>query len=84
MTFELVAEMATCAGQSKVDWPFYQAPGVDYPQTEERKFPGRARIAIGGMDAGQVQLADDPADAAGMFIEHRRSGPRQLWLSSFP
>jgi hypothetical protein len=65
--FELVAEMATRAGQAKVDWPLYQVPGVDYPQTEERKFPGAARIVIAGVDAGQVQLPDDPADSIGML-----------------
>jgi hypothetical protein len=63
--FDLIAELATRAGQAKVDWPQRQSPGVDYPQTEERKFPGTVRIRIGGADAGEVQLADDPADARG-------------------
>jgi hypothetical protein len=65
--FELVAELATRAGQAKVDWPSRQSPGVDYPQTEERKFPGTVRIRIGGADTGEQQLPDDPADARGMM-----------------
>ena len=65
--FELVAELATRAGQAKVDWPSRQSPGVDYPQTEERKFPGTVRIRMGGADTGERQLPDDPADARGVM-----------------
>jgi hypothetical protein len=65
--FELLAELATRAGQAKVDWTPRQLPGVDYPQTEARKFPGAVRIQIGGADAGEVQLPDDPADVRGIL-----------------
>ncbi|MGA2326492.1 MAG: sugar-binding domain-containing protein [Bryobacteraceae bacterium] len=65
--FELLAELATHAGQAKVDWTRPQASELDYPQTDTCKFPGMVRIQIGGADAGQVQLPDDPADVRGVL-----------------
>ncbi len=65
--FELLAELATRAGQGRVDWPSRTMPLLDYPQTEARKFPGTVRISIGGVDLGEVPLADDPADSRGVL-----------------
>lgn len=63
---ELIAEMATHAGAAKLDWPWRQKP-VDYPQTDVHKYPGKAHITIGGVDAGAVALEDDPADIRGFL-----------------
>ncbi len=63
---ELIAEMATHAGTAKLDWPWRQKP-VDYPQTDVHKFPGKAHIVIGGVDAGEVSFEDDPADVRGFL-----------------
>ncbi len=63
---ELLAEMGTHAGTAKLDWPWRQKP-VDYPQTDVRKYPGKVHVVIGGVDAGEVALADDPADARGFL-----------------
>ncbi len=63
---ELIAEMATHAGTAKLDWPWRQKP-VDYPQTDVHKYPGKAHITIGGVDAGEVAFEDDPADARGFL-----------------
>ena len=40
---------------------------VDYPQTDVHKYPGKAHIVIGGVDAGEVALEDDPADIRGFL-----------------
>ena len=58
--------MATHAGTAKLDWPWRQKP-VDYPQTDVHKYPGKAHIMIGGVDAGEVTLEDDPADIRGFL-----------------
>jgi hypothetical protein len=63
---DLLAEMATHAGTAKLDWPWRQK-AVDYPQTDVHKYPGKARINIFGVDAGEVALADDPADSRGFL-----------------
>jgi hypothetical protein len=63
---QLVAEIATRAGTAKLDWPQRQR-AVDYPQTDVHKYPGSAHVVIGGMDAGNAVLADDPADARGFL-----------------
>lgn len=63
---ELVAEMGTHAGTAKLDWPWRQKV-VDYPQTDVHKYPGKVHIRIAGADAGEVTLADDPADAHGFL-----------------
>ncbi len=63
---ELIAEMGTHAGTAKLDWPWRQKP-VDYPQTDVHKYPGKAHVMIGGVDAGEVALEDDPADIRGFL-----------------
>ncbi len=63
---DLIGEMATHAGTAKLDWPWRQR-AVDYPQTDARKYPGKAHIVIGGVDAGEVALEDDPADIRGFL-----------------
>ena len=40
---------------------------MDYPQTDVHKYPGKAHIVIGGVDAGEVALPDDPADIRGFL-----------------
>jgi Glycosyl hydrolases family 2, sugar binding domain/Glycosyl hydrolases family 2, TIM barrel domain/Glycosyl hydrolases family 2 len=63
---DFLAEMGTHAGTAKLDWPWRQK-AVDYPQTDVHKYPGKARIKISGVDAGEVTLADDPADIRGFL-----------------
>lgn len=63
---ELLAEMGAHAGTAKLDWPWRQK-AVDYPQTDVHKYPGKAHIMISGADAGEVALADDPADIRGFL-----------------
>lgn len=63
---EFVAEMGTHAGTAKLDWPWRQKV-VDYPQTDVHKYPGQIHVTIAGADAGEVTLADDPADIRGFL-----------------
>jgi hypothetical protein len=63
---DLLAEMGTHAGTAKLDWPWRQK-AVDYPQTDVHKYPGKAHIIMGGVDAGEIALEDDPADARGFL-----------------
>ena len=63
---EFLSEMGTRAGGVKLDWPASRRP-VDYPQTDVRKHPGKVRVMISGADAGEVALADDPADIRGFL-----------------
>ncbi len=63
---ELLAELGTHAGTAKLDWPWRQKP-VDYPQTDVHKYPGKAHVTIGGLDAGVVDIEDDPADIRGFL-----------------
>ena len=63
---ELLAEMGTHAGTAKLDWPSRQK-AVDYPQTDVHKYPGKVRVLIAAVDAGEVTLADDPADIRGFL-----------------
>lgn len=62
----LVAEMGTHAGTEKLDWPWRQK-AVDYPQTDVHKYPGKVHVLFSGADAGQAELADDPADIRGFL-----------------
>jgi hypothetical protein len=63
---ELLAEMGTHAGTAKLDWPWRQKP-VDYPQTDVHKYPGKIHVTIGGVDAGEAMIDDDPADIRGFL-----------------
>jgi hypothetical protein len=63
---DLLAEMGTHAGTAKLDWPWRQKP-IDYPQTDVHKYPGKVRVTISGENAGEVDLADDPADIRGFL-----------------
>ena len=76
---DLLAEMATHAGTAKLDWPWRQK-AVDYPQTDVHKYPGKARVSIFGVDAGEVALADDPADIRGFLSSVANFPSRQLRL----
>jgi hypothetical protein len=63
---DLLGEMSTHAGTAKLDWPSRQK-AIDYPQTDVHKYPGKVRVLLFGVDAGEVTLADDPADARGFL-----------------
>ncbi len=63
---ELIAEIGTHAGTAKLDWPWRQKV-VDYPQTDVHKYPGKIHVLISGADAGEVTIADDPADIRGFL-----------------
>ena len=63
---ELLAEMGTHAGTAKLDWPSRQK-AIDYPQTDVHKYPGKVRVLLLGADAGEITLADDPADIRGFL-----------------
>jgi hypothetical protein len=62
-------EAGARAGMAKVDWP-QQVQGLNYPQTEEKKFPSDLTIFINEVNAGTVHLPDDPADARGVLSHH--------------
>jgi hypothetical protein len=63
---DVLAEMGTRAGAAKLDWPWLRK-ALDYPQTDAHKYPGKVRILISGVDAGEVSLPDDPADIRGFL-----------------
>ncbi len=67
----LMAEMATKADDQRLDWPAVRQP-LDYPQTQERKYPGKVTAALLGRDLWQFALADDPADSRGVLSHHAR------------
>ncbi|HSW45969.1 MAG TPA: glycoside hydrolase family 2 TIM barrel-domain containing protein [Phycisphaerae bacterium] len=67
---KVLAELAGCAGEAKLDWPA-RRNDMDYPQTDARKWPTDVRLTLNGHEAARVTLADDPADAAGVLSHHR-------------
>ena len=78
LSFHLLLEAASKAGNEKVDWP--QRPDrQDYPQTDARKWPSTLEVSINGQRVGRVDLPDDPADARGVLshlakVEHGSHG----------
>ena len=59
----------------RIDWP-QRTYGFNYPQTDAtRKIPTDVTVSINGVVVGQVQLADDPADARGVLSHHNGVDP---------
>jgi hypothetical protein len=71
VAIRFASQLATRAGDAKVDWPSRQK-AVDYPQSEERTYPGTVRIQIGDAPATALSLSDDPADARGFLSSMER------------
>ena len=65
-SLDLIVEMAAKADGEKVDWPSRRKP-VDYPQTDDQKYPTDVTVSINGVEVETVALPDDPADARGML-----------------
>jgi hypothetical protein len=70
----LCFEASARAGMTKVDWP-QQTHGLNYPQTEEKKYPTDLVLMINDVEVGHVRLPDDPADARGVLSHHRDYDP---------
>lgn len=45
------------------------------PQTMERQFPSRVEVSLNGIQAGILELADDPADARGVLSHYHGHEP---------
>ena len=68
-------EAAAKAGGAKIDWP-QRTYGLQYPQTEvDKKWPSQLIVSINGVQVGQTELPDDPADARGVLSHHRNIDP---------
>ncbi len=65
----LMAELAAKAGGQELDEPD-QRHLLDYPQTERRKYPGKAAVRLMDLDLWEFELPDDPADSRGV-LSHR-------------
>jgi hypothetical protein len=65
-SLDLIVEMAAKADGEKVDWPSRRKP-VDYPQTDDRKYPTDVTVSINGVEIETITLPDDPADARGVL-----------------
>lgn len=63
-SLDLIVEMAAKADSEKLDWPSRRKP-VDYPQTDDRRYPTDVTVSINGVEIETVKLPDDPADARG-------------------
>jgi len=66
-----MAELATKADHERLDWPAVRR-ALDYPQTQDRKHPGKVGIRMAGDELWQVDLPDDPADARGVLSHQAR------------
>ena len=76
----LMMEVATKADHQRLDWPAVRRP-LDYPQTQARKHPGRLSVRLADFELFEVDLQDDPADAAGVlshFAQFQRGSYGQL------
>jgi len=65
-SLDLIVEMAAKADDEKIDWPSRRKP-VDYPQTDDKKYPTDVTVSINGVEIETVTLPDDPADASGVL-----------------
>jgi hypothetical protein len=63
-------EMASCAGDAKLDWPARRTPH-DRPQTDGKRWPSDVTFTVNDVDVLQKTLPDDPADARGAESHHR-------------
>jgi len=70
----VLAEFGSKAGTQRNDWP--QTAGThDYPQTQQRKHPGRVAIRLFDKQLWQLQLPDDPADSRGVLSHYAQYHP---------
>ncbi|OHB66241.1 MAG: hypothetical protein A2V70_04985 [Planctomycetes bacterium RBG_13_63_9] len=67
----LMAELATKADDQLLDWPA-ERRSADYPQTQDRKYPGKVSVRLLNSDLWQFNLPDDPADARGVLSHQAR------------
>lgn len=67
----LMAELATKADDQLLDWPAQRRP-LDYPQTQQRKYPGSVGVHLEDREVWQVELPNDPADARGVLSHQAR------------
>ncbi len=65
-SIEVLAELASKADTERLAWPETRND-LDYPQTDEHKFPAKVKISLNGKELGQVELPDDPADSRGVL-----------------
>lgn len=65
-SIEFSAELSSKAGDERLSWPARKNP-LDYPQTDNIKFPTTVDIFINGIKARELILPDDPADARGVL-----------------
>ena len=61
-----MVELATKADGQRLDWPAVRR-ALDYPQTQRRKYPGKATVRLLDHALWQLELPDDPADARGVL-----------------
>jgi len=67
----LMAELATKAQTERLDWPNVRHE-LDYPQTEDRKHPGKIAVRLEGRPLWRFDLPDDPADSRGVLSHAQR------------
>ena len=67
----LMAELATKTDAEKLDWPAVRRK-LDYPQTEERKYPGTVSVRLADRPLWRFDLPDDPADSRGVLSHQQR------------
>jgi len=80
-TLRVAAELASRAGDEKLDWPATTRP-TDHPQTDGRKWPTEVRLLLNGRLAGTQVLPDDPADARGVLSHLAgRQGAYGYWTA---
>jgi len=65
-SLDLTIEMAAKADDEKIDWPSRRKP-VDYPQTDDRKYPTDVTVSVNGIEVETITLPDDPANSCGVF-----------------
>jgi len=68
---ELIFEAAAKADGEKVDWPSRRKP-VDYPQTDDKKYPTDVTVSVNGVEVDTIKLSDDPADARGKLSHNAK------------
>ncbi len=73
---ELRAELAAVGTESRLDWPEVRRAN-DHPQTDERRSPTTLSVAIAGVRAADVELADAPSDLRG-FVSYSSGYPNGI------
>jgi len=62
----LMAELASRSDGQRLDWPAVRRP-LDYPQTQQHKYAGKASVRLFDHELWEFELPDDPADAQGVL-----------------